>query len=151
MCKLLALAALAAVPSLAAEPVAPPKPLSTAEIIASAKPEDWRRLDPADTLYLDLGSGRVVIELSRDYAPQHVATIKTLASAHYWDGLAITRLQDNFVAQWGDPDNKKALPKIAPMPPEFSRNWGKDLPFTVLPDPDGWAKQVGFTAGMAAV
>src|SRR5678809_1107426 len=87
----------------AADP-APPKALSTAEIIASAKPDDWRRLDPADTLYVELASGRIVIELSRAYAPQHVAAIKTLAGAHYWDGLAITRLQDNFVAQWGDPD-----------------------------------------------
>jgi peptidylprolyl isomerase len=150
MRKLLAFAALAAVPTFAADAPAPPKPLTTAEIIASATPADWRRLDPADTLYLDLASGRVVIELSRQYTPAHVAAIKQLASAHYWDGLAITRVQDNFVAQWGDPDNKKALPKIAPMPPEFSRNRGKDLPFTALPDVDGWAKQAGFTASMAA-
>lgn len=129
---------------------APAKPLSTAEIIASTKPDDWRRLDPADTLYLDLASGRVVIELSRAYAPRHVAAIRTLAAAHYWDGLAITRLQDNFVAQWGDPENRKALPKIAPMPPEFSRPVGDDLPFTALPDPDGWAPQAGFSASMAA-
>lgn len=144
---------LAAAAVIAAEPAAraaPPKPLTTAEIIAAAKPEDWRRLDPADTLYLDFAGGRVVIELSRFYAPQHVAAIKTLAAAHYWDGLAITRLQDNFVAQWGDPDNTRPLPKLAPMPPEFSRAVGKDLPFTALPDKDGWAGQVGFTASMAA-
>jgi peptidylprolyl isomerase len=133
----------------AADPPAAPKPMTTAEIIASAKPEDWRRLDPADTLYLDLASGRVVIELSRVYAPRHVAAIKALASAHYWDGLAITRVQDNFVAQWGDPDNTKPLPKIAPMPPEFSRPFDKDLKFTALPDRDGWAQQVGFTSSMA--
>jgi len=134
----------------AADAPAPPKAMSTAEIIASAKPDDWRRLDPADTLYVDLASGRIVIELSRVYAPKHVAAIKTLATAHYWDGLAITRLQDNFVAQWGDPDNKKPLPTIAPMPPEFSRDAGKDLPFSAIPDEDGWAQKVGFTAGMAA-
>jgi peptidylprolyl isomerase len=133
----------------AADAAPPPKPMSTAEIIASAKADDWRRLDPADTLYLDLASGRIVIELSRSFAPQHVAAIKTLAAAHYWDGLAITRLQDNFVAQWGDPDNTKPLPKIAPMPPEFSRTAGQDLPFTALPDKDGWTQQVGFNASMA--
>lgn len=149
MNKYLILATLVAAPVFAADP-APPKPLSTAEIIASAKPEDWRRLDPADTLYVDLASGRIVIELSRSYAPLHVAAIKTLATAHYWDGLSITRLQDNFVAQWGDPDNSKPLPKIAPMAPEFFRDRGKDLPFTALPDKDGWAPQVGFTASMAA-
>ena len=134
----------------AAEPAPPAKPKTTDEIIASAQPGDWRRLDPADTLYLDLASGRVVIELSRYYASEHVAAIKTLAAAHYWDGLAITRVQDNFVAQWGDPDNRKPLPKLRSMLPEFSRNLGKELPFTALPDVDGWASQAGFTNGMAA-
>jgi peptidylprolyl isomerase len=135
----------------AAEPSAAPKPLTTAEIIASAKPEDWRRLDPADTLYVDLAGGRVVIELSRHYAPAHVAAIKAFAQAHYWDGLAINRVQDNFVVQWGDPDGVKPLPKdLKPIPPEFSRPVDKTLPFTAIPDVDGWAKQVGFTDGMAA-
>jgi peptidylprolyl isomerase len=129
----------------------PHRPLTTAEIIESAKPDDWRRLDPADTLYLDLASGRVVIELSRHHAPEHVAAIKGLAKARYWDGLAINRVQDNFVVQWGDPDNQKPLPKdLKPIAPEFSRSLGKELPFTALPDADGWAKQVGFTDGMAA-
>lgn len=134
----------------AADPQTPAKPKTTAEIIASAQPEDWRRLDPADTLYLDIPGGRVIIELSRQYTPRHVSAIKTLATAHYWDGLAITRLQDNFVAQWGDPDNSKPLPTIAPMPPEFSRSGGKDLKFTALADKDGWTQQVGFSDGMAA-
>ena len=147
---LLALSVLFGTSAIAADAAPKAKKLSTAEIIASAKPEDWRRLDPADTLYVDLASGRIVIELSRSYTPQHVAAIKKLASAHYWDGLAITRLQDNFVAQWGDPDNTKPLPTIAPMPPEFSRRMDKDLRFTPLPDRDGWAKQTGFTSSMAA-
>jgi peptidylprolyl isomerase len=137
--------------ALAAEPPAAPKPLTTAQIIESAKPEDWRSLDPADTLYLDLASGRVIIELARHYAPDHVAAIKALAKSRYWDGLAINRVQDNFVVQWGDPDNQRPLPKdLAPMPPEFFRLLGKELPFSALPDADGWAQQVGFTHGMAA-
>jgi peptidylprolyl isomerase len=153
MRKSILIAALAAAPVIAAVPPAPApaKPLTTAEIIAAAKPDDWRRLDPADTLYLDLTSGRVVIELTRFYAHEHVAAIKTLAAARYWDGLAINRVQDNFVVQWGDPENTKPLPKIRqPMLPEFSRGFGKELPFTALPDADGWAKQAGFSDGMAA-
>lgn len=129
---------------------APAKAATTAEVLASSVPEDWRALDPADTLYLDLPAGRVIIELSRVHAPRHVAAIKTLAQAHYWDGLAINRVQDNFVAQWGDPDNQKPLPKLDPMPPEFASTITRDLPFSALPDRDGWAKQVGFTQGMAA-
>jgi peptidylprolyl isomerase len=129
---------------------APAKPLTTAEVLAATSADDWRRLDPADTLYLDLATGRVVIELSRVHAPQHVAAIKSLARARYWDGLAINRVQDNFVVQWGDPDNQKPPPKVAPMPPEFTRPMAAELPFSALPDPDGWARQVGFTQGMAA-
>jgi peptidylprolyl isomerase len=60
-------------------------------------------------------------------------------------------VQDNFVVQWGDPDNQKPLPKDrAPIPPEFTAPVRETLPFTPLPDVDGWAKQVGFTDGMAA-
>jgi peptidylprolyl isomerase len=136
------LASLAVAPAVSAQ--------TSAEVLAASKPEDWRALDPADTLYLDLAAGRVVIELSRVHAPRHVDAVKTLARQRYWDGLAINRVQDNFVVQWGDPDNKKPLAKLSPMPPEFARAITADLPFTALPDVDGWAKQVGFTQGMAA-
>jgi peptidylprolyl isomerase len=132
----------------------PPKALTTGEVLAASTPDDWRRLDPADTLYLDLAAGRVVIELSRVHAPLHVAAIKSLARARYWDGLAINRVQDNFVVQWGDPETdeakKKPLPKLGPMPPEFASSIKPGLSFTALPDPDGWARQVGFVQGMAA-
>jgi peptidylprolyl isomerase len=151
MRKILLPLALTSCAAFAAEPAVAPKGLTTAEIIASAKPEDWRRLDPADTLYLDLAGGRVIVELSRHYAPAHVAAIKKFASTRYWDGLAINRVQDNFVVQWGDPDNAKPLPKdLKPIAPEFSRPVSAGLPFTALPDRDGWARQVGFTDGMAA-
>ena len=47
-------------PSAAAEPKPQaPKYLTTAEVLAASTPEDWRRLDPADTLYLDIAAGRV--------------------------------------------------------------------------------------------
>jgi hypothetical protein len=36
------------------------------------------------------------------------------------------------------------------MAPEFSRKLGKDLPFSPLPDEDGWAQETGFSDGMAA-
>jgi peptidylprolyl isomerase len=139
-----------AVAALTACATATPKPSTTAEVLAATTPDDWRRLDPADTLYLDLASGRVVIELSRVHAAHHVAAIKTLAQARYWDGLTINRVQDNFVVQWGDPDSRKPLPKLAPMPPEFARAITPELPFSAIPDADGWTKQVGFTQGMAA-
>ena len=41
-----------------------------AEVLAMSKAADWRPLDPENTLYLDLASGRVVIELASAFAPR---------------------------------------------------------------------------------
>jgi peptidylprolyl isomerase len=142
---------LACVPCMGATPA---KPKSTQELLDASRPADWRTLDPASTLYLDLASGRVVIELAPDFAPAHVANIRTLAHEHYWDGLSINRSQDNFVVQWGDPaeDDAKRKPlgsAKAHLPAEFTRS-SAGIPFVRLPDRDGWAPQVGFSGGFPA-
>ncbi len=80
-----------------------PAPLKTqtmADVLAASKASDWHALDPANTLYLELASGRVVIELAPAFAPQHAANIKALAREKYFDGLAFLRSQDNYVVQW---------------------------------------------------
>ena len=56
-----------------------------------------------DTLYLDLDSGRVIIELRPDVAPNHVARIKELARQGFYDGLTFHRVIEGFMAQTGDP------------------------------------------------
>jgi len=127
------------------------KPKSMQEILDATKASDWRALDPADTLYLDLASGRVVIELAPGFAPAHVANIRTLAKEGYWNGLSINRSQDNFVVQWGDgeEDEKKRKPlgsAKTKLPAEFERA-SKGVKFDRLPDSDGWASQVGFAGG----
>jgi cyclophilin family peptidyl-prolyl cis-trans isomerase len=152
----LALTSLAAETANAADSPAAAKPKTTADIIAASKPADWRTLDPDNTLYLDLASGRVVIELSPSYAPLHAKNIRTLAHAHYFDGLAILRVQDNFVTQWGDPNGdkpEKAHPfgdASKTLAPEFERDIASDLPFAKLVDGDVYAPEVGFSNGMPA-
>jgi peptidylprolyl isomerase len=142
--------------NLAAADAAPAKAKTTADILAASKPSDWRSLDPDNTLYLDLAAGRVVIELAPAFAPLHAANIKTLVREHYFDGLAILRVQDNFVTQWGDPgadkpETTRSLGKAAKtLAPEFERAIGNDLPFAALPDGDIYATQVGFSNGMPA-
>jgi len=144
----------ATLPAAAADAPKPEKPLTTADILAASKPDDWRTPDPANTLYMDLAAGRVVIELAPAYAPLHAANIKTMVAEHYFDGLAILRVQDNFVTQWGDPDSDKpdkvrSLGKAAKtLAPEFERATAKELPFTLLPDGDVFAPEVGFSNGM---
>jgi peptidylprolyl isomerase len=59
--------------------------------------------DLENTLYLDVPSGRVVIELRPDLAPTHVARIKELAREGFYDGIVFHRVIDGFMAQTGDP------------------------------------------------
>lgn len=130
------------------------KPKTTQELLDASQPADWRTLDPASTLYLELASGRVVIELAPHFAPEHVGNIRTLAHEGYWNGMSINRSQDNFVVQWGDPAEegqpRKPLGSAkAKLPAEFERK-ADGLSFHPLPDKDGWAPQVGFAAGFPA-
>jgi peptidylprolyl isomerase len=121
------------------------------EILAASTPSDWRPLDPENTLYLELPRGRVVIELAPRFAPLHLANIKTLTRARYFDALGIIRVQDNYVAQWGDPDNRHPLPAgIGKVAPEFDSPLLAGMPFTRLPDGDVYAPEVGFSDGFPA-
>lgn len=129
------------------------------QVLDASKPSDWRPLNPDDTLYMDLPEGRVVIELASAYAPLHAQNIRTLAHQHYWDGLAILRVQDGFVTQWGDPAAEAKHPKHPPrslgkakatIAAEFERNISSDLAFTPLPDGDVYAPEVGFSHGFPA-
>ncbi|WCE04649.1 peptidylprolyl isomerase [Pseudoxanthomonas sp. JBR18] len=129
------------------------KPYRSAQQILDASPDSvWRKLDPDRTLYMDLDTGRVVIELAPQFAPEHVGNIRTLAHEHFWDGTSIYRAQDNFVVQFGDVDGEdpakaKSLGSAKThLPAEFNRS-AKGLDFQKLPDSDGWAKEVGFVDG----
>jgi peptidylprolyl isomerase len=120
------------------------------EVLAAAGPSDWRPLNPENTLYLELPGGRVVMELAPDFAPRHVANIRALARERYFDGLAIVRVQDNYVVQWGDPEGEKPVGEAQKaLAAEFARP-AADLKFTALPDPDAYASQTGFVAGFPA-
>jgi peptidylprolyl isomerase len=135
----------------ASAPAQPPAGRTQADVLAAAGPADWRSLDPAHTLYLELDSGRIVIELAPRFAPEHAANILRLARQGYYDGLAIIRAQDNFVVQWGDPGAGRSLGDArATLPPEFTVPLDARLPFTRLPDPDGYAPEAGFVDGFPA-
>jgi cyclophilin family peptidyl-prolyl cis-trans isomerase len=123
---------------------------SVAEVLAASTASDWRPLDPRRTLYVDLESGRVIIELAPQFAPNHTANIVALVREGYFDGLGFMRSQDNYVVQWGDADGKRVVRTAKKtLPAEFARP-AKGLPFTRLPDPDSYAPQVGYSDGFAA-
>lgn len=150
----LPLAALAlALPTLAASPApkAKPAPRSSADIIAQSPASAWRALEPENTVLMELPQGQVLIELAPRFAPRHAENIRQLARGGYFDGLAVIRVQDNYVTQWGDAeeDDAKAKPlgkALAKLPAEFSIPY-KGLPINKLADVDGWAPLTGFVDG----
>ena len=110
-------------------------PLAPSEIVAAAPAGDWRAIAAADLLVMTLapdargpstgsGSRRVVIQLMPPPLSQGwVGNIRKLAAAHWWDGLSVNRVQDNYVAQWGDADGDdkakaRALPAGLAVVPE---------------------------------
>jgi peptidylprolyl isomerase len=131
-----------------AEPAAAPASRATlSDVLAAAKPDDFRTPDPENTLYLELDTGRVVIELAPAFAPEHVANVKALARERYFDETAIVRVHENYVVQWADPDGKREIRSARrTLPAEFDRP-AAGLGFTVLPDRDTYANEVGFSDG----
>ena len=131
-----------------------PKPRTTADIVREAPASAWRRPDPNDVLAMTLPSGIVWIELAPRFAPLHAANIRKLVAQHYFDGLAVIRVQDNFVAQWGDPaaneDDSSKLRSLgdaaSTLPPEFSIS-DRGLKIDRLKDRDVWAPVTGFVDG----
>ena len=83
------------------------------------------KLDPENTLYLDLKDGRVVIQLYPDLAPKHVARIKELVRKGFYDGLVFHRVIEGFMAQTGDPTGTGTGGSGTKIPAEFS-----EKPFT---------------------
>ena len=134
---------------------APPPRTSQADIIKQSALADWRRLDPENTLVMEINGQPVILELAPRFAPRHVANIRTLAREGYYTGSAVVRVQDNYVTQWADPaDDEKEKDKLKPLgtalahlPAEFSIPL-KGLPLTRFTDPDGWAPVSGFVDGL---
>ncbi|PKB19070.1 peptidylprolyl isomerase [Novosphingobium kunmingense] len=120
---LLTLAAgLLAAPSAAETPVPSP-----GELVAKASASDWTAIAPADLLVMDLSPDakgadrRVVIQLMpAPFAQDWIGNIRKLAAAKWWDGLAVNRVQDNYVAQWGDPDGEDKA-KAKSLPPGLTK------------------------------
>jgi peptidylprolyl isomerase len=141
---------LALSPAALAAGSAPAKP-SSGEILAASAASDWRAPDAEFTFVMELASGPVIIELAHAFAPKHAESIRRLVRDGYYDGLAIIRVHDNYVTQWGDAEEDETKVKQKPadlpkVPAEFDRAV-KGLHITALKDTDGWAKHVGFVDG----
>jgi peptidylprolyl isomerase len=144
MLPILLLAALAQ-----AQPAPAAKPMTPTEIIAAAPAGAWRTIPAEDLLVMELASGgRVVIQLASAFAPVHVANIRALARANYWQGAAIYRVQDNYVVQWGNNETEKPLPTgvVATPPAEYVMD-AQGYAIRRFEYPDSYARQAGHADG----
>ncbi len=133
------LAALLALPLLAAPSCAQEAP-SPRTIVADAPTGEWVAIAADDLLVMDLVPDRdgkprrVVIQLMPPpFSQGWVDNIRTLARAHWWDGTSVNRVQDNYVAQWGDATEKKPLPAGLKVVREsgYTVSTGANLPVSV--------------------
>ena len=107
-----------ATPVLAADPAPAPS-----EIVTAAPQADWVAIPASDLFVMDLTPDskakprRVTIQLMPPpFSQGWIGNIRKLAAAHWWDGLSVNRVQDNYVVQWGDAEGEdKAKAKALPV------------------------------------
>jgi len=102
-------------------------------VFASANEADWRDVDPENTLQIATDYGTFVIEMAPEFAPLHVAQIKTLARQKFYDDITFHRVIDGFMNQTGDPrgdgTGDSSLPDIKA---EFTFRRAPDMPVALV-------------------
>ncbi len=107
----------------------------------------WRSIEPQNLLVITTTYGDVIVELNLQFAPNHVARMRALAAAHFYDGLSFYRVIDGFVAQGGR--NKGDAAHWPALKNENDRA-AEGLDFLPTGSPDLYAPQAGHVRGFAA-
>lgn len=126
--------------------------MTVTDWLAQSSANDWRELDADNTLYVELPTGRVIIELANDFAPKHINNIKALVRENFYRNIPIVRVQDNYVVQWNEPAGmapKHLKHSKRSIEAEFSVKLASNIAFTPLADRDGYAAQTGHIKGFA--
>ena len=126
-----------------------PKKLTPTDIVDAAPAAAWREIPAVDLMVMTLdGGGQVVVQLAPRFAPVHVANIRKLAAGGYWRGAAVYRVQDNYVAQWGINEEKRAYPAgVVALPPHEYWRSARGLAVTPLGYRDNYAARAGYADG----
>jgi peptidylprolyl isomerase len=120
----------------------PPAPLPS-----DVAPADWRPIPDDELMVITLAGNRtVVIRLAARLAPEHVANVRKLALAHWWDGTSVYRVQENWVTQWGDATEKKPLPENIVKVPAAEYDVAAGALAQRLSRADAYAQLSGVTA-----
>lgn len=124
-------------PAASAIPPAPGEPTAA----------DWRTPDPENIMVIDTNKGRLIVELTPDLAPNHVARFKELTRAGLYDNRTFFRVIDQFMAQTGDPkDTGEGGSDKPDLQAEFTFRRGAQTAF--VPVADQTVAEVGFIGPM---
>lgn len=108
---------------------------------------DWRAIPDDELLVVTLGTGKqVVIRLAAALVPQHVGNVRALARARWWDDASVYRVQENWVAQWGDATEKKPLPAGVTDRPAAEFEIAAFRPAVSMSKADSYSTASGITA-----
>ena len=109
----------------------------------------WRTPAIDNLAIMTLPQGKVVVELTPEYAPNHVKRFTSLLKTGHYRGNTFYRVIDGFVAQAG-PDGGEGEDKDAPML-NIESEWPAqdNWPFTLVQNKDLFAEQTGLKNGFA--
>lgn len=123
-----------------------PAPVPEATVPAEPPPA-WRTIDPENLIVLDLGTGKVYIELFPEAAPAHTAQVRRLVREGFYDLEAFYRVIEGHVAQAGR-EFDQAIGDAPTLPFEAERAAGAEG-FTAHGNADLFAPEVGHRSGFA--
>lgn len=110
----------------------------------------WRKVDPANVVYMELQEGTAVLELNPFFAPKTVAQFRRLVREDFYRGLSFYRVIEGFVAQGGD-ESDVGVPSAQPtIEAEFQIRWDDELSWTRVEREDLFEAESGFVDGFAA-
>jgi peptidylprolyl isomerase len=115
----------------------------------AATEPSWRELDPENTVFVELTSGLVIVELNPVFAPETVKQFKQLVEDHFYDGLSFYRVIDGFVAQGGDGSDLGELSDVPLVDAEFEIDWDEEFSYMPVQTPDMFAPETGIIDGFA--
>lgn len=144
--------ATAAVTAITAAAAPAPPPVQTPPVAAATPADpvaaDWVAIPDDELLVMTLAGNRsVAIRLAPRQAPTHVANVRALAKARWWDGLSVYRVQENWVTQWGDQSEAKPMPAgVAARPAAEYDAAAAFAPAQRLARGDAYAAASGITA-----
>ncbi len=98
------------------------KKLSVSVTRAKKIKHSYKVKDSENALLLKLKDGDVVIEMFPSDAPNHVARIKELVRANFYNGLKFHRVIDGFMAQTGCPYGTGTGGSGKKLKAEFNKN-----------------------------